>query len=188
MSWEPNPPHGVEAPLLPLSSFLVDHPQELSDALRGSDVDGDETSDKGPKFKMGWYRVPRTSFDYVPASLDSILIDRGVKEPEERKLNTATLIRFERDARTLTLVGSFSDMAGTTASRVIDETLTDDSLSQQTRDVLNVLVDLDASRGNATFHTLLLSCTSDANVKLLRRQGVLDTMSLQPQLAQAPIL
>ena len=61
---------------------------------------------------MGWYKVPRSSFDYAPASLDSVLVDHGGKGPEERKVTTATLVQFEKDARTMSLIGSFSDMMG----------------------------------------------------------------------------
>ena len=28
-----------------------------------------------------------------------VLVDRGVNEPEERKISTSTLVRFERDSR-----------------------------------------------------------------------------------------
>ena len=69
--------------------------------LAGADPEGDERGDRGlkvgklipgQKCKMGWYKVPCSSFDYAPASLDPILLDRGVKEPDDRKINTATLV------------------------------------------------------------------------------------------------
>ena len=122
------------------------------------------------------------SFDYAPASIDTDLADWDVKEPEERKVSTATLVRFEKDARTLSLIGSFADMTGASAVRVIKETLEDDTLSQRTRDALRGLADLEVSRGFAAFHSLSLASTLDANLKLLRRQGVLNNINLQPHL------
>ena len=76
------------------------------------------------------------SFDYALAALAPIPVDGGVKEPDERKINTATLVRFERDARTMSLIGSFIDMTGASASRIIAEALEDESLSQWARDAL----------------------------------------------------
>ena len=129
---------------------------------------------------MGWYKVPRMSFDYTPATVDTILTDRGVKEPEERKVATA----FERDARTMSLISSFSDMAGAVSDRIIKEALQDD-FPQRFKDILTSLADMEVSRGHTSYHSLALASTLDANLKLLRRQGVLDSMSLQPHLKMA---
>ena len=65
---------------------------------------------------MGWYKVPRSSFDYAPAALDLILMDQGIKEPEEHKISTTMLVRFEWDARTMSLIGSFIDVSGAAAA------------------------------------------------------------------------
>ena len=62
--------------------------------------------------KMGWYKVPRQSFDYGPAALDTLMYERGMKEPEEQNVDTAMLVRLEREACTLELISSFGDMAG----------------------------------------------------------------------------
>ena len=134
---------------------------------------------------MGWYKVPRSSFDYAPALLDTVLVNRGVKEPKERKVTTATLVQFEKDARTMPLIGSFSEMMGASSSRLIKETLEDETLSKRTRDVLTGLVDMEVSHGFAAFYALMLASTLDANAKLLRKQGVLSTFNLQLHLAQA---
>ena len=75
--------------------------------------------------------MPWSSFDYAPASLDTVLVDQGVKDPEERKVTTATLVRFEKDARTMSLIGSFSDMMGAFSARLIKETLEDETLSKR---------------------------------------------------------
>ena len=72
---------------------------------------------------MGWYKVPRQSFDYGAASLDTILFERGVKEPDSLKIESATLIRMERETRTLQLISSFGDMAGAAARTIIKEAL-----------------------------------------------------------------
>ena len=74
------------------------------------DPEGEESSERvlklgrllpGQKYKMGWYKVPCMAYDYAPATVDTILMDRGIKEPDDRKITTATLLRFERDARTM---------------------------------------------------------------------------------------
>ena len=91
-------------------------------------------------------------FDYTPASLDSILVDRGVKEPDERKVSMSTLVRFERDSRTMSLVASFMDMMGAAAGRIISEAMEEESLSQRAKDALQGVADLEKSRGHAAFH------------------------------------
>ena len=30
--------------------------------------------------KMGWYKVPKSSFDYAPAALDPVFTDLGVNQ------------------------------------------------------------------------------------------------------------
>ena len=106
---------------------------------------------------MGWYKVPRSSFDYDPASIDTVLADRAVKELEERMVSTTTLVHFEKDTRTMSIIGSFSDMIRASVVKHINETLEDKTLSQQTRDGLTGLADLEVSRGYASFHALTLA-------------------------------
>ena len=86
---------------MPVSPFLTKRHRELSETLKGMDTDGEESSNKAlnpgrllpaMKAKMGWYKVPRMSYDYGPATIDTILADRGVKEPEEHKITTAVAI------------------------------------------------------------------------------------------------
>ena len=191
LSYEPALAQTGYTPVLSLSPYLVQWPRDLSESIVGTDTEGEESGDRGlklgrliqgQKYKMGWYKVPCTFFDYAPAALNTVLVDRGVKELEERKISTATLIRFERDVRTLSLVGSFADMTGASAAKVINETLKDESLSQRTSDTLTGLADLEVFRGHAAFHSLSLASTLDTNLKLLRRQGVLSTIPLQPHL------
>ena len=85
---------------MPVSPFLTKRHRELSESLKGMDTDGEESSDRalkpdkllpGLKAKMAWYKVPRMSYDYAPATIDTILTERGVKEPEEWKITTATI-------------------------------------------------------------------------------------------------
>ena len=68
----------------------------------------------------------------------------------------------------MSLVGSFMDMSGAGASRIIKETLEDESLPQRDRDALQGLADLEISRGHAAFHILSLASTLNANLKLLQ--------------------
>ena len=83
------------------------------------------------------------------------------------------------------MVGSFIDMMGAAAGRIIAEAMEDESLSQRVKDTLQGLADLEQSRGPAAFHILSLASTFDANLKLLRQQGALSVMDLQPHLTQA---
>ena len=75
--------------------YLTKRPRELSDTLTGMDREGEESSERalklgrllpGQKYKMGWYKVPRMSFDCAPATVDMILTDRGVKEPDDHAI------------------------------------------------------------------------------------------------------
>ena len=81
-------------------------------------------------------------FDYAPASLDSILLDRGVKKPDGRKVTTSTLVKFEQDSRTMSLVALFIDMTGAAAGRIIKEGMEEESLSQRAKDALQGVADL----------------------------------------------
>ena len=72
------------------SPYLIQRPKDLAESLIGANPEGDESGDRGLKLgkllpgqkcKMGWYKVPCSSFYYAPSSLDPILIDRGIKEP-----------------------------------------------------------------------------------------------------------
>ena len=96
----------------------------------------------------------------LPLRWTLVLVDRGVKELEDCKLSTSIVVRFERDARTMSLVSSFVDMMGAASSRSATEDLKDETLSQGTRDIIQGMVDLD-----------------------LRRKAVLSSMELQPHLA-----
>ena len=130
---------------LPLSPYLTQRPSDLSNILAGRDRDNEDCRDKGlkvgkflppQKTKMGWYKVPRANFDYryVPASLNPLLADLGVKEAEYAKIPTSQVIRFERDAQTMSLIGSFLDMMGASSGRIIEEALKNESLPQEAKD------------------------------------------------------
>ena len=130
----------------------MQRPAELSELLAGADTEGDENRDKAyglgkmlPTLlaRMGWYKVPRQSFDYGSASLDSILFERGVKEPEGLRLETAMLIRIERETRTLQLISSFGDMAGAAARAIIKEARESPDLEPRLRDTFQGLLDLE---------------------------------------------
>ena len=61
--------------MLPVSPYLTKRLRELSEALAGMDAEGDESSEwvlklgrliQGRKYKIGWYKVPHISYDYMP--------------------------------------------------------------------------------------------------------------------------
>ena len=138
MAYDPASNSDESVQQLPVSLFLTERPQEFSQMLVGVDTEGDESRDKAYnsgkmlpilKAKMGWYKVPCQSFYYGPATLDSLMYERGVKEPEGQKVDTAMLIRMEREACTLELISSFGDMAGASSTTVIKEALENPDLS-----------------------------------------------------------
>ena len=112
-------------------------------------------------------------------------MDRGIREGDEQKVSTSQLVRFERDARTMSLVSSFMDMTGATANRIIEEALWNKDLPQEAKDALQGVADLEQSRGHAVLHLMRLVSTLGANMKLLRRKGVLTAMKLQSHLLHA---
>ena len=94
LSYDPSS-ESEETIQLPVSPFLTKRHKELSEILKGADTDGEESADRALKpgkllpvlkAKMGWYKVPRMSYDYAPATIDSLLTERGVKEPEDWKI------------------------------------------------------------------------------------------------------
>ena len=92
---------------------------------------------------MGWCKVPLSSFDYTPASLDSILVDRGVKEPDKCKITTSTLVKFERDSKTMSLIALCMEMTGAVTGRIIKEAMEKESLSQWAKDAFQGVADLE---------------------------------------------
>ena len=125
---------------------------------RPSDAEVEETRERAlkagkllpnPKVKMGWYKVPRSSFDYAPASLDPVLVELGVKERESLKFPLAHALHFERDARTMSLIASFLDMSGASACKVLEEASQNQELPKEAKDALQWLADLEQSRGHA---------------------------------------
>ena len=183
-------------PQLPVSQYLKERTAELS-ALLTQGEGGPETAAtglkvgqllQGTKFKVGWYRVPRAEYESIPAALDPQLKDREVKEPNEVKISLSTLCRIEKDARTLSLINSFSDIFGAAARKLLQESLDNPNMSREAREGFQAALDLEKSRGKAMFHCLSISTALDANIKLLRRQHLLKASSLSqldPQVTQA---
>ena len=95
------------------------------------------------------YKVPCSPFDYAPSSLDPVLVDRHVKEPDDHKLPNLLLTQFERDARTIYLVSSFMDMTGAAAGRIVVEALRNEHLPQEAKHALQGVGDLEQTRGHA---------------------------------------
>ena len=183
-------------PQLPVSRYLAERTTELSQLLMNGEG-GPEAAPtglkvgqllQGTKFKVGWYRVPRSEYDSVPATLDPQLKDREVKEPEEDKMALSTICQLEKDTRTLSLVNSFSDILGAVARKLLQESLDNPTMSKEAREGFQAALDLEKSRGKATFHSLSIATALDANLKLIRRHRLLKSSSLaqlDPQVAQA---
>ena len=106
-------------------------------------------------------------FDYAPAVLDPLLTDLGTKESGAASVPMPQVIKWERDARTISLIGSFLDMAVALSRKIIDEALAQEGLSQDTKDALQGVADLEQSKGMATLHLMSIASNMDANLKLL---------------------
>ena len=81
----------AEATQVPLLPFLKQRPADLSDCLKDIDQELHKSGDKSlkpghlipnPSVQMGWYKVPRSAFDYALSSVNPILMDVGMKEKE----------------------------------------------------------------------------------------------------------
>ena len=103
------------------------------------ETDTDESGDKPLKLgkflppqktKMGWYKVPRSIFDYAPAILDPLLSDLGVKESDLDTLPMAQVIMFERDAQTVPLIGLFLNMTVALSKKIIEEALAQEDIKR----------------------------------------------------------
>ena len=53
-----------------------------------------------------------------------------MKELDDRKISTSTLVKFERDSRTMSLVALFMDMMGAAAGRNIKKVREEESTGQ----------------------------------------------------------
>ena len=102
--------------MLPLSPYLVQRPNDLSESLTGTDPEGDKSGHcrlklgkliLGQKYKMGWYKVPCLSFDYAPATLDPILVDRGSRSRKSAR-SIPLCLSGSSETPGLSLVGSFN--------------------------------------------------------------------------------
>ena len=73
LSHAPVLPQSEHVPALPVSPYLAQRPKDLSDSLADTDTESEDTGGdrglkigkliQGYKVKMGWYKVPRSSFD-----------------------------------------------------------------------------------------------------------------------------
>ena len=77
------------------------------------------------------------------------------------------------------------DMTGTAAGRIIAEALRNEHPPQEAKDTLQGVADLEQSRRHAVLHLLMLASTLGANLKLLRKKGVLASKDHQQHLTQA---
>ena len=179
---------------VPFSPYVGQKFAELSAELAGT-AEGTEGGPSGeglarnkllakPKSKLDLYRVARPMYSFAPAVVDQALRDREVREPASISVASSTLHRLEQDARILTLVGSFLDCSGRTATDLLEEASRDPATPASTKQLVDTLLDLERSRGRAVGHVLSGSVTMDANLKLLRRDAILSAASLPAGVAR----
>ena len=94
------------------------------------------------RVKMGWYKVPHYAFDYASASVNPTLPDMGRKERENPSILLSHLLRYTRDARTMSLMSSFLDMSRASAGRILREAMTNQDLPDEARDLFQCLIDI----------------------------------------------
>ena len=83
----------------------------------------------------------------------------------------------------MTMVGSFLDCSGMTPTRLREEVSLDESTSEGTRQLVRMLLELEHSRGRAVSHMLSSAITLDCNVKLVRHDSILPSLTLPSALA-----
>ena len=186
LSYVPASAQDDSPPQLPVSRYLKERTTELLGLLTQGEG-GPEAAPtglkvgqllQGTKFKVGWYRVPRSEYDSIPAALDPQLKDREVKEPEEENISLSTLCRIEKDARTFSLVNSFADIMGEAARKLLQESLDNPTMSKEAREGFQAALDLEKTRSKAMFHSLSISTALGSNIKLIRRHRLLKASSL----------
>ena len=144
---------------VPFSPYVAQQFDELSAELAGT-AEGSDIGPSGeglarnkllakPKSKLDVYRVARSTYSFAPAAVDQALRDREVREPASVPLASSTLLRLEHDARVLTLVGSFLDCSGCTATDLLEEASRDPAMPASTKQLVDTLLDLERSRGRA---------------------------------------
>ena len=198
LSTDPTSVSSTQAQLAPLSPYLDARVRDLSASLKRVSTDRGGEATEGPpkplalgkllpnlKAKMGWYRVPRASFDFNHSLPNSVVQDVGKRERDYVAVPVGHLQRLERDSRAATLIGSFLDTSGATASQVVNEALEVGGLPPKIEAAFSVLADLERSRGQAVEHLLAQVTLMDANIKLVRRSDLVSQLELQPHLAQA---
>ena len=181
--------------LVPFSPFFKNKVAELSSVLAGDAAsEGADSEDRAynigrmlqnPKMRLGWYRVPRQHFDFAPATLDPLFTDMGIRERDHVKIPTKHVARGEKDARTTSLIASFLDTSGSTASKLIQDTLSKPLTVEGLEKTLRTVGDLEKFRGRAVEHLLGIASVTDANFKLVRRAELIPQLELSPQLATA---
>ena len=74
-----------------------------------------------PKARMDAYRVNRAVFNFAASNVDVSLKACDVWEADFVSVPLNTVLRFEQDARVLTIVGSFLDCFRATSTRLFEE-------------------------------------------------------------------
>ena len=80
-------------------------------------------------------------------------------------------------------MGSFLDCSGTTSTRLLEEAILDENVSEGTYRFVGALLELEHSRGRAVSHLLSSAIMMDCNIKLIHHGALLPSIMLPSALA-----
>ena len=127
---------------------------------------------KASKLRLGLkIKVSKLVYNFAAATVDGLLRDRDIREPDSVTIPTSMLQYLEEDARVLTMIGSFLDCLGFSANSLLYEVGQDPTASQTMRQLLGALSGLEKSRGKAAGHMLSAAIMLDTNLKLIQRSA-----------------
>ena len=93
-----------------------------------------------PKARIDAYRVNSTIFNFAASNIDALLKVRNVREAKFVSVPLNTVQWFEKDARVVTMVGSFLDCSDATSTRLLKEVSCDESASEGTQQMVGILL------------------------------------------------
>ena len=123
---------------------------------------------------MDTYQVGREVFSFVAVSIDAPLWACELKEQDLLSVSLAIIQRLEQDAHVMTMIDSFLDSSGATFSHLA---MLEEGASEGTCRLVGTLLELEHSRGWAVGHLLSGVITRDCNMKLLRQQSLLPSLT-----------
>ena len=173
-----------EGTALPFSPFVLRYYGQLDDTLKGAAQPGGPTTARAmkrgtvfprPDDQGRWYQ-PTEAFTRQAPEVDTALLDLASNRPGEVDVPATAFRRLEEDARASVLGSSYLDVTMAAARRVLTQTISSTEVSEGIREWLREVDALLESSSKAAEHILRLSCTQEANLRLLHRDAYLEQL------------